>query len=85
MANTVKIVSGCDAETLETVAKVYELVVKPGVHRAPNIKVAEAGKIIENTQRDVNIALMTSYPLFSAVLVSTRMTYWRLRGRNGIS
>lgn len=58
LANTVKIVSGCDAETLETVAKVYELVVKPGVHRAPNIKVAEAGKIIENTQRDVNIALM---------------------------
>ena len=84
LANTVKIVSGCDAETLETVAKVYELVVKPGVHRAPSIKVAEAGKIIENTQRDVNIALMNEYPLFSAVLVSTRMTYWRLRGRNGI-
>lgn len=58
LANTVKIVSGGDAETLETVAKVYELVVRVGVHRAPCIKVAEAGKIIENTQRDVNIALM---------------------------
>ena len=65
-------------------AKVYELVVKPGVHRAPSIKVAEAGKIIENTQRDVNIALMNELSIFSAVLVSTRMTYWRLRGRNGI-
>lgn len=58
LVNTVKIVSGGDAETLETVAKVYELVVQVGVHRAPCIKVAEAGKIIENTQRDVNIALM---------------------------
>lgn len=58
LVNTVKIVSGGDAETLETVAKVYELVVRVGVHRAPCIKVAEAGKIIENTQRDVNIALM---------------------------
>lgn len=58
LVNTVKIVSGGDAETLEAVAKVYELVVQVGVHRAPCIKVAEAGKIIENTQRDVNIALM---------------------------
>lgn len=54
----VKVVSGCDEETLDTVAKVYELVVTAGVHRAPSIKVAEAAKIIENTQRDVNIALM---------------------------
>ena len=53
-----KIVSGCDAESSENVAKVYELVVKAGVHRASSIKVAEAAKIIENTQRDVNIALM---------------------------
>lgn len=58
LANTTKIVSGCDAEALDTVAKVYEIVVCAGVHRAPTIKVAEAGKIIENTQRDVNIALM---------------------------
>ncbi len=54
----IKVVSGCDAEALDNVAKVYEIVVKAGVHRAPSIKVAEAAKIIENTQRDVNIALM---------------------------
>jgi UDP-N-acetyl-D-galactosamine dehydrogenase len=54
----VKVVSGCDAASLDTVAKVYELVVDAGVHRASSIRVAEAAKIIENTQRDVNIALM---------------------------
>jgi len=54
----VKVVSGCDAETLETVAKVYETIIEAGVHRASSIKVAEAAKVIENTQRDVNIALM---------------------------
>ena len=53
-----KIVSGCDAEALETISEVYKLVVQAGLHRAPSIKVAEAAKIIENTQRDVNIALM---------------------------
>lgn len=53
-----KIVSGSDAEALENVAKVYEIIIKAGVHRAPTLKVAEAAKIIENTQRDVNIALM---------------------------
>jgi UDP-N-acetyl-D-glucosamine/UDP-N-acetyl-D-galactosamine dehydrogenase len=53
-----KVVSGCDAESLEVIAKVYELVVKAGVHKASSIKVAEAAKIIENTQRDLNIALM---------------------------
>ena len=54
----VKVVSGCCAESLEVIAKVYELVVKAGVHKASSIKVAEAAKIIENTQRDLNIALM---------------------------
>ena len=58
LASIVKVVSGCDHESLETIAKVYELVVKAGVHRASSIKVAEAAKIIENTQRDLNIALM---------------------------
>ena len=58
LVNTVKIVSGCDAEALETISEVYKLVVQAGLHRAPSIKVAEAAKIIENTQRDVNIALM---------------------------
>ena len=72
LPNTIKIVSGCDSEALETIAKVYELVVKPGVHRAPNIKVAEAAKIIENTQRDVNIALMNELSIiFSRIGINT--------------
>lgn len=54
----VKVASGCDAESLEEIAKTYELVVDAGVHRASSIRVAEAAKIIENTQRDLNIALM---------------------------
>ncbi|THB69979.1 MAG: nucleotide sugar dehydrogenase [Gammaproteobacteria bacterium] len=54
----VKVVSGDTAEVLETVAQVYELVIDAGVHRAASIKVAEAAKVIENTQRDLNIALM---------------------------
>ncbi len=58
LANTIKIVSGCDDISLDEIAKTYELVVTAGVHRAPTIKVAEAGKIIENTQRDLNISLM---------------------------
>lgn len=53
-----KIVSGMDEETLEAIAKVYELVVRAGVHRAESIKVAEAAKVIENSQRDINIAFM---------------------------
>ena len=53
-----KIVSGMDEETLDTVAKVYELVVEAGVHRAESIKVAEAAKVIENSQRDINVAFM---------------------------
>ncbi|MDP4933820.1 MAG: nucleotide sugar dehydrogenase, partial [Salibacteraceae bacterium] len=53
-----KVVSGCDDESSDIIAKVYELIIEPGVHRASSIKVAEAAKIIENTQRDVNIALM---------------------------
>jgi UDP-N-acetyl-D-galactosamine dehydrogenase len=53
-----KVVSGCDEESLQEISKVYEIIVEPGTHKAPSIKVAEAAKIIENTQRDVNIALM---------------------------
>lgn len=56
--NILKIVSGQTPEVLDIVAKVYESVVVPGVHRAASIKVAEAAKVIENTQRDLNIALM---------------------------
>lgn len=58
LAKITKVVSGCDAESADEIAKVYELVVAAGVHRASSIKVAEAAKIIENTQRDLNIALM---------------------------
>ncbi len=54
----VKIVSGMDQESLSVIAEVYELVIEPGVHRAPTIKVAEAAKVIENSQRDVNIAFV---------------------------
>lgn len=54
----IKVVSGCDAESLDIIADTYKIVVKAGVHKAPSIKVAEAAKIIENTQRDLNIALM---------------------------
>ncbi|WP_195269674.1 nucleotide sugar dehydrogenase [Eubacterium sp. 1001713B170207_170306_E7] len=58
LENIVKIVSGMDEETLETVAEVYSLVALAGVHRAESIRVAEAAKIIENSQRDINIAFM---------------------------
>jgi len=58
-----KVVSGMDTDTLETVAAVYELVVTAGVHRASSIKVAEAAKVIENTQRDLNIALINELSL----------------------
>lgn len=58
LKTVVKVVSGCDAESLEEIAKTYELVVDAGVHRATSIKVAEASKIVENTQRDLNISLM---------------------------
>ena len=53
-----KIVSGMDEESLDEIAKVYEIVVEAGVHRAESIKVAEAAKVIENSQRDINIAFM---------------------------
>ncbi len=58
LATITKVVSGCDDIALDNIAKTYELIITAGVHRAANIKVAEAAKIIENTQRDVNIALM---------------------------
>lgn len=58
LSTIVKIVSGMDNESLDEIAKVYEIVVKAGVHRASCIKVAEAAKVIENSQRDINIAFM---------------------------
>ncbi|MBP9883624.1 MAG: nucleotide sugar dehydrogenase [Chitinophagales bacterium] len=59
----IKVVSGCDKESLDEIAKVYSIAAKAGIHKAPTIKVAEAAKIIENTQRDVNIALMNELSL----------------------
>ena len=68
-----KIVSGMDEETLDLVAKVYELVVAAGVHRAPCIKVAEAAKVIENSQRDVNIAFMNELSIiFNKMGIDTK-------------
>ncbi|OUJ73469.1 nucleotide sugar dehydrogenase [Hymenobacter crusticola] len=72
LARIVKVVSGCDEESLDVVAKVYELVVTAGVHRASSIRVAEAAKIIENTQRDVNIALMNELSMiFDRMSINT--------------
>lgn len=69
----VKIVSGMDEETLDTVAKVYELVVEAGVHRAATIKVAEAAKVIENSQRDINIAFMNELSIiFNKMGIDTK-------------
>ena len=63
LTRIVKVVSGDDADTLERVAALYGAVVEAGVHRASSIKVAEAAKVIENTQRDLNIALMNELAL----------------------
>lgn len=72
LSSIIKVVSGCDAESLDEIAKVYELVVKAGVHRASSIKVAEAAKIIENTQRDLNIALMNELSIiFNMMNINT--------------
>ena len=72
LQNVVKVVSGCCDESLEEIAKTYELVVHVGVHRAASIKVAEAAKIIENTQRDVNIALINELSIiFNKLKINT--------------
>ena len=69
----IKIVSGMDEETLDTVAKTYELVVEAGVYRADSIRVAEAAKIIENSQRDVNIAFMNELSIiFNKMGIDTK-------------
>jgi UDP-N-acetyl-D-galactosamine dehydrogenase len=67
-----KVVSGCDKESLDVISKVYEIIIEPGVHKASSIKVAEAAKIIENTQRDVNIALMNELSIiFNRIGINT--------------
>ena len=73
LATIKKIVSGMDMETLDTVAKVYELVVEAGVYRAESIKVAEAAKVIENSQRDINIAFMNELSIiFNKMGIDTK-------------
>ncbi len=72
LRTVVKVASGSDEEAMEEIAKTYELVVDAGVHRAPSIKVAEASKIVENTQRDMNIALMNELSLiFDRIGINT--------------
>lgn len=73
LENIVKIVSGMDDETLETVADVYRLVIEAGVYRAESIKVAEAAKVIENSQRDINIAFVNELSMiFSRMGIDTK-------------
>ena len=72
LTRIVKVTSGCDAESAEEIAKVYELIIEAGVHRASSIKVAESAKIIENTQRDINIAFMNELSIiFNRMGVNT--------------
>lgn len=73
LENIVKIVSGMDDETLETVADVYSLVIEAGVYRAESIRVAEAAKVIENSQRDINIAFVNELSMiFSRMGIDTK-------------
>ena len=73
LANIVKVVSGMDDETLDTIAKIYELVVQAGIYRAESIKVAEAAKVIENCQRDINIAFMNELSIiFNKIGIDTK-------------
>lgn len=83
----VKIVSGMDAESLDEITKVYELVIKAGVHRANSIKVAEAAKVVENSQRDINIAFMNELAMVfdrmgidSKEVVDAMNTKWNALG-----
>ncbi|MCK3860985.1 nucleotide sugar dehydrogenase [Pseudomonas sp. B329] len=72
LTRVIKVVSGDCSDSLDCVACLYELIVEPGVHRAPSIKVAEAAKVIENTQRDLNIALMNELSIiFSGLAIDT--------------
>ena len=73
LPNILKIVSGNDAEALEEITKVYGMIIKAGLHKAPSIKVAEAAKVIENTQRDINISLMNELAIiFDRMGIDTR-------------
>jgi UDP-N-acetyl-D-galactosamine dehydrogenase len=72
LTKIVKVTSGCDEESAENIAKIYETIIAAGIHRASSIKVAEAAKIIENTQRDINIAFMNELSIiFNKMGVNT--------------
>lgn len=73
LENIIKIVSGMDDDSLDEIAKVYELVIEVGVHRAGSIKVAEAAKVVENSQRDINIAFMNELAMvFDRMEIDTK-------------
>lgn len=73
LENIIKIVSGIDEDSLEEIAKVYELIIEVGVHRAKSIKVAEAAKVVENSQRDINIAFMNELAMvFDRMEIDTK-------------
>lgn len=73
LESIVKIVSGIDEESLDDIAKVYEMIIEAGVHRAETIKVAEAAKVIENSQRDINIAFMNELSIvFNKMEIDTK-------------
>lgn len=92
LENIVKIVSGSDPEALDTVARLYGLIIEAGVHRAESIKVAEAAKVIENAQRDINIAFMNELSMLfhqmnidmNAVLRAAETKWNFLRFRPGL-
>ena len=87
LENIKKIVSGMDEEALDTIASVYEIVIKAGVHRAGSIKVAEAAKVVENSQRDINIAFINELAMAfdrmgidTAEVIEAMNTKWNALG-----
>lgn len=73
LENIIKVVSGCDEESLDNIAKIYSLIVEAGVYKAENIRVAEAAKVIENSQRDINIAFMNELSIiFNKMGIDTK-------------
>lgn len=73
LSNIIKVVSGSDYDTLQTIAEIYSLVALAGVHKAPSIRVAEAAKVIENSQRDINIAFMNELSMiFDRLDINTK-------------
>lgn len=73
LTNVVKVVAGCDDETANKVSDLYRIIIRAGTYIAPSIKVAEASKIVENTQRDINIALMNEFSMiFDKLKINTR-------------